>query len=79
MARYLTMVEDRLKNLDKWVIRRVPRKENLKADALAEITITLPIREALMLSVHVSFSSSRPLFRVEQVCNPSEIIPSRPR
>ena len=30
MARYLVMVEDHLKKLDEWVVRRVPRKENVR-------------------------------------------------
>ena len=51
MAHYLAMVEDRLKKLDEWVIRRVSRKENLKADVLAGIAITLPIREVVILPV----------------------------
>ncbi|KAL6348719.1 hypothetical protein AAG906_019454 [Vitis piasezkii] len=50
MARYLAIMEDRLKKLDEWVIRRVPRKKNVKTDALAEIVATLPIKEAMMLS-----------------------------
>lgn len=44
MTRYLTMVEDHLKELDKWVIRQAPQNENIKADALAGITVTLPIK-----------------------------------
>ncbi|KAL6323325.1 hypothetical protein AAG906_029332 [Vitis piasezkii] len=48
MARYLTMVEDRLKMLNKWTVKRIPRMENLKADALVEIIVTLPIREAVI-------------------------------
>ena len=30
MARYLVMVEDHLKKLNEWVVRRVPRKENVR-------------------------------------------------
>ena len=44
MALYLTLVKDHLKKLDKWVIRRVPRKENGKVNSLARITATLPIK-----------------------------------
>ena len=46
MACYLTMVKDRLKKLDKWVVRQVPRNENLKVDTLAGIATTLPIRKS---------------------------------
>ena len=30
MARYIAMLEDHLKKLDEWVVRRVPRKENVR-------------------------------------------------
>ena len=52
MTHYLAMVEDRLKKLDEWIVRRGTRKENLKADALASIVATLPIKEAVMLPVY---------------------------
>ncbi|KAL6322440.1 hypothetical protein AAG906_008095 [Vitis piasezkii] len=38
MAHYLAMVESCLEKMDEWVIRRVPREENEKVDALARIT-----------------------------------------
>ncbi|KAL6348435.1 hypothetical protein AAG906_005744 [Vitis piasezkii] len=47
------MVESHLKKLDKWVIRQVPREENGKADALAEIVSILPIKKAVMLPVYL--------------------------
>ena len=53
MAHYLAMVEDCLKKLDEWIVRWVPRKENLKADTLASITGTLLIKEGLMLPVYL--------------------------
>ena len=53
MAHYLAMVEYRLKKLDEWVIRLVPRKENVKANALAKIATTLPIKEVVMLPVYL--------------------------
>lgn len=58
MARYLTMVEDRLKNLDEWMVIQVPWIENLKADALVGITTILPIREIVMLFVYLQATSS---------------------
>ena len=58
MAHYLSMVEYRLKKLDEWVIRLVPQKENVKADALAEIASTLPIKEVVMLPVYLKTTLS---------------------
>ncbi|RVX06657.1 Transposon Ty3-G Gag-Pol polyprotein [Vitis vinifera] len=56
MACYLTMVKDRLEKLDKWVVRQVPRNENLKVDTLAGIATTLPIRK----SSNATRSTSKP-------------------
>nr|CAN65579.1 hypothetical protein VITISV_009331 [Vitis vinifera] len=57
MARYLTMVEDRLKMLNKWTVKWIPRMDNLKVDALVEIVVTLPIRYAIMLPVYLQATS----------------------
>ncbi|RVW68198.1 hypothetical protein CK203_059729 [Vitis vinifera] len=65
MARYLAMVEDHLKNLDEWIVRLVPRKENMKADALAGIVATLLIKEAMMLSIYLQATP-------ELVCSTNE-------
>ena len=51
MACYLTMVENRLKKLNEWVVRQAPWKEISKEDALAGITATLLIREAVILPI----------------------------
>lgn len=45
IARYLAMVDERLKKLHEWIIRQVPPKENGKIDAIAGITTTLFINE----------------------------------
>ena len=42
-----------MKKLDEWVIKLVPQKENVKADALAEIATTLPIKEVVMLPIYL--------------------------
>ncbi|RVW13311.1 hypothetical protein CK203_088988 [Vitis vinifera] len=47
---------------------RVPREENEKADALAGITVTLPIKEAVMLPVYLKVA---PSITPEPVCNTS--------
>ena len=72
MACYLAMVEDRLKKLDEWVVRWVPRKENLKADVLTGIAITLPIRDVVMLSVYLQ---ATPSITLEPVWSVNEVDP----
>ena len=63
------MVEDRLKKLDEWVIRWVPRKENVEADSLARIATTLPIKKIVMLPNYLKAMSS---ITLELVWNTSE-------
>lgn len=70
MACYLTQVEDRLKKLDEWTVKRIPQTKNLKADALARIAATLPIREAMMLPVYLQTTPSikpEPVFSTTKV------------
>ncbi|KAL6321503.1 hypothetical protein AAG906_019683 [Vitis piasezkii] len=69
MTRYLTMVEDHLKELDKGVIRQVLQNENVKADALAGIAVTLPIKEVVMLPIYLK---ATPLITPRPMCNTSE-------
>lgn len=69
MARYLALVEDRLKKLGEWMVRRIPWTKNLKADALAEITTTLPIREVVMLPIYLQ---AIPSIMPEPVCSATE-------
>ncbi|RVW73190.1 hypothetical protein CK203_057332 [Vitis vinifera] len=58
MARYLAMVEEHLKKLDKWIIRRVPRDVNAKVDALAMIATTLPRNGTIMLPIYLKVTPS---------------------
>ena len=69
MACYLAMVESCLKKLDEWVIRWVSHEENGKADALAGIATTLPIKEAMMLPVYLK---AAPSITLEPMCNTNQ-------
>ena len=62
------MVEECLKKLDEWIIRRVPQKENGKANVLARIVVTLSINETIMLSIYLKVALS---ITPEPVCNTS--------
>lgn len=53
VARYLTLVQDELAKLSEWVIEKVPQTENLKANALAKIAATLPIKEVMLLPIYL--------------------------
>lgn len=68
MGRYLAMVEDNLKKLDEWIIRRVPWKEKGKVNILDGIVAILPIKEAVILLVYLK---DMPSITPEPVCNTS--------
>ena len=68
MARYLPMVEDSLKKLYEWIIRRVSWKEKGKVNILVGIVATLPIKEAVILLV---YHKDMPSITPEPVCNTS--------
>ena len=51
-------VRDTLKQLDGWAIEKIPRAENIQVDALAGIVVSLPIREAILLPIHLLTTSS---------------------
>ena len=53
MARYLTKVRDTLQRFTEWTIEKIKRTENRYADALAGIAASLPIKEAILLPIHV--------------------------
>ena len=53
MARYLTKVRDTLQRFTEWTIKKIKRTKNGRADALAGIDASLPIKEAILLPIHV--------------------------
>ncbi|XP_010663849.1 uncharacterized protein LOC104882394 [Vitis vinifera] len=58
MARYLTKVRDTLQRFTEWTIEQIRRTENGCADALTSIAASLPIKEAILLSIHVQANPS---------------------
>ena len=58
MARYLTKVRDTLQRFTEWTIEKIRRTENGRADALAGIVASLPIKEAILLPIHVQANPS---------------------
>ena len=55
-----------LEKLDEWIIKRVSREKNGKANTLAGITATLPINGTIMLSIYLKVA---PSITLEPVCN----------
>ena len=58
MTRYLIKVRDTLQCLGEWTIEKIPRANNVHADALARIVASLPIKEAILLPIYVQTSPS---------------------
>ena len=53
MSQYLTKVRGTLQQLDEWTIEKVHWADNVRGDALARITVSLPIKEAMLLPIYV--------------------------
>ena len=58
MTRYLTKVRDTLQRFTEWTIEKIRRTENGRVDALAGIAASLPIKEAILLHIHVQTNPS---------------------
>ena len=69
MARYLTKVRDTLQRFTQWTIEKIKRTENGRADALAGIDASLPIKEAILLPIHVQ---TNPFIAKAPTCNTIE-------
>ncbi|RVW53334.1 hypothetical protein CK203_088507 [Vitis vinifera] len=52
MARYLAKVRNTLQQFTEWTIEKIKRADNRRADALAGIAASLPIKEAILLPIH---------------------------
>ena len=70
MARYLSQVQADLNKLSEWAVTRVLHIENVKADALAIITVTLLVKEAVLLPIYLQTAS---LIATTSVCSTSEM------
>ncbi|RVX11726.1 hypothetical protein CK203_009441 [Vitis vinifera] len=69
MARYLAKVRSTLQQFTEWTIEKIKRADNGHADALAGIAASLPIREAILLPIHVQ---ANPSVAENSTCNTIE-------
>ena len=69
MVCYLIKVRDTLQRFTKWTIEKIKRTENRYADALAGIAASLPIKEAILLPIHVQ---ANPSIAEASTCNTIE-------
>ena len=66
MTKYLLRVQESLSRLGKWVIEKIPRMENMQADALAGIATSFPVKESTMVPIYVQ---AIPTIVESYVCN----------
>ncbi|KAL6316779.1 hypothetical protein AAG906_021079 [Vitis piasezkii] len=66
MTKYLLKVQESLSRLEEWVIEKIPRRENMQADALAGIAASFPVKETTMLPVYVQ---AAPTIAESYICN----------
>nr|CAN83045.1 hypothetical protein VITISV_015525 [Vitis vinifera] len=69
MARYLAKVRNTLQQFTEWTIEKIKRADNRCADALAGIAASLPIKEAILLPIHVQ---TNPFVSKISTCNTIE-------
>ena len=58
IARYLAKMRNTLQRLAEWTIEKIPRANNVRADALAGIVASLPIKEPILLPIYVQTDPS---------------------
>ena len=73
MAKYVSLVKQRLDGFSAWKLEHITRDCNEKADALAVVAASLPIIETVFLPIYYQSDSSIVTTRVSQV---DEVSPS---
>ena len=67
MAKYASLVKQKLSTLTTWKLEHTPRDNNERADASAVVAASLPITEAIYLPIYCQPSSSILHTQVSQV------------
>ena len=67
MAKYASLSKQRLNTLSAWRLEHVPRDCNERADALADVAASLPVRETIYLPIYYKLDSSILKTQVSQV------------
>ena len=72
MVRYASLVKQRLKSFAAWKLEHIPRDLNGKANALAVVAASLPIKEMIFLLVYLQSASSittNQVNEIDEVCS----------
>ena len=73
MAKYVSLVKQRLGSFLAWKLDHIPRDCNEKVDALAAVAVSLPMTETVFLPIYYQPNSSIVTTRISQV---DEVSPS---
>ena len=73
MAKYVSLVKQRLGSFSSWKLEHIPKDCNEKADTLAAVAASLPMTETVFLPIYYQPDSSIITTRVSQV---DEVSPS---
>ena len=77
MARYMGLVKQRLGSFAAWKLEHILRDSNERADALAAVAASIPIKETVFLPIYYQSTSSIATDRVSQIdkTSPSWLTP----
>ena len=67
MVKYASLVKQRLESFTAWKIHHIPRDSNEKANALAVVDASLPIKETIFLPVYLQPTSSITTNQVNEI------------
>ena len=67
MAKYASLVKQKLNTLSTWELEHVPRDSNERVDALAVVAASLPIKETVYLPIYYQPGSSLLHTQVSQI------------
>ena len=67
MTKYVSLVNLHLQNFMAWLLELVSRDSNEKADTLAVVATSLPIKEVVLLPVYYQLESSITTHRVNEI------------
>ena len=67
MTKYASLAKQKLKTLTAWKLEHIPRDRNERADALAAVAASLPVKETIYLPIYYKPDSSTLHDRVSQI------------
>ena len=67
MIKYVCLIKLRLESSSTWKLEHISRNSNEKADVLATVAASLPIKEMIFLSIYLQMISSITTSQVNEI------------